>query len=279
MKELKKLFVPTKIGPKGKEVADRFYLPSYQELIEKYQFDKEDLRVRELVNINHYSCRMQFAPAWLRDDEPNEANGIIQTKGAFMKDVHTFTTPKDKQSIYNEFNHQYYNRLRTNLDIETYLKLFEANKAYAINYDMKKQTRTIELGKHFDINKGKKSNRKMRWRVLNWESLPKTINIYGDGTAQTIELVSDEFVGKSQFFANVENIDPTNFWASSMIRRDFNGYGDKTHSFFHNAFAKEATILKAMNEKLTPKKKTLAISTDTKALKDCQTKTNDEMTK
>ena len=58
--ELKDLIVRTKIGTKGHEVNDLVYLPTYDELVNKDRFEREDF----IVHNNH----AESGKYWLRNE-------------------------------------------------------------------------------------------------------------------------------------------------------------------------------------------------------------------
>ena len=70
--ELREFIVPTVVGPKGNEVADRIYLPSYEELISKYNFAQDDFVIKQELQEENTSLN----DYWLRNDELAKTNPL-----------------------------------------------------------------------------------------------------------------------------------------------------------------------------------------------------------
>lgn len=271
--ELKDLIIPTEFG-KNEKFSDMIYLPSYHELIQKYRFQESDFKVSWQGDVDYW---------WLRNDEIYQEPGSLKTyfDGCIenIKGNHYPVRDKFESWEDNIYDYIYDLNIKTRktyrpnqcqcnirpcmrLNINTYLKLIKQCKSYK---PYKMYYPCLNLGQLFDIKTGKKTNKPIRWRILNWKNLPHAINPAGTGTAETVDLISFDVIGMSNFVFGSEDFEYYQPWKESAIRRNLNGYGDKKYSFLDNAFTDEIAILK--NIKPPVKKKTLALQNNLDVLK------------
>lgn len=278
--ELRDLIVSTPLSKEGK-VADRIFLPSYEELIQNYHFAKEDFIINQDLHLKNETLNTY----WLRNDGFTKLPMGRKLEGMVGLDGNQYPIRVERDVVYcfeNVYSHKEkinniqdylkWNlrklRLCMNLDIDTYLALSNQYTKYQ-PYDFKdanKKCKCIRLGQHFDISSGKKSKQSIAWRILNWERLPQSINPNGVGTAKTVDLISLNSVGYSRYIDDRRDYDEANLWANSLIRRDLNGYANKKHSFIDHAFKEEEILLRSLEQ--SPKKTTLSIDTKSAHLKE-----------
>lgn len=267
--ELKDLIVPTKLS---ETVTDMIYLPSYRELTEKYHFTKKDLMVSWQDNVDFW---------WLRNDKIDKLTGSNQlyADGCVSNQSGThypMLINEMKEWDDNIFNYLYKLNIKTRnayephkcqcnvrpcmrLNLETYEQMARLDSSY-LPYKM--DYPCLDLGKHFDIKHGKKIEQSIRWRILNWDSLPPSLNYKGNGTAKTIDLISLDTIGMSNFTFRLEDFYHYTTWEKSAIRRDLNGYGEQQLSFLDHAFAEEQALLQNIYTLTEAKKKAFTLDTN-----------------
>ncbi|MBR4418795.1 MAG: hypothetical protein IKT33_02190 [Clostridia bacterium] len=281
--ELRDFIVPTKVGSGDSEVTNRIYLPSYEELEEKFNFASKDFIVKQeydnkIPTLNTY---------WLRNDaltkiySGSKAEGCVGVDGdqlpiRVMRDgVYCFEKialkKTDIESVHDYFKNTIRMlRLCMRVDLAAYLALVEKYDNYLpYEYeDEHKKCHCMKIGKEFDIYTGKKTNKQISWRVLNWDDLPKSINLEGNGTATTIDLITLNTVGCSSFIENRNDLDQNHLYGNSVISEKLNGKKNKKFSFLDHAFKEEEILLRTIEKKETKKKTTLIIDTNSAYLKE-----------
>jgi len=155
------------------------------------------------------------------------------------------------------------------VDLAAYLALVEKYNSYLPykHEDEHKNCQCVNIGKKFDIYAGKKTNKSIEWRILNWEDLPKSINPEGKDTATTLDLISLNALGCSPFIEDRNDLQK-DLWKNSVICQNLNGEKNKKYSFIDHAFKEEEILLRGIEKQDNKKKTTLIIDTNSAYLKE-----------
>jgi len=78
----------------------------------------------------------------------------------------------------------------------------------------------------------------IKWRILNWKELPKTINPQGTGKATTIDLMSENILNEMPYQTAKNLLEFDNKWKQSFVRNFLN------YKFLIEAFADEVKLIK-----------------------------------
>jgi len=280
--ELREFIVPTKVGSGDNEVTNRIYLPSYEELVQKYNFTAQDFIVKQVNDSKNETLNTY----WLRNDaltkiySGSKAEGSVGVDGdqlpiRVMRDgVYCFEKIALKKTEIESVHDYFKNTLRMvrpcmRVDLAAYLALVEKYNSYLPykHEDEHKNCQCVNIGKKFDIYAGKKTNKSIEWRILNWEDLPKSINPEGKDTATTLDLISLNALGCSPFIEDRNDLQK-DLWKNSVICQNLNGEKNKKYSFIDHAFKEEEILLRGIEKQDNKKKKTLIIDTNSAYLKE-----------